>query len=121
LKAGSSCPPEATRTARTTAASIPGKASCKVAWFCVPGEIGRGGGGGGISSTASTGGCLGAPETPLTASLGTSSTSSGLELAYSEFRMHACGIEVYGKLTVGSVVGFSDMMKYGALILHRVR
>ena len=33
LKAGSSWPPEATRTARTTVASMVGKASCRVFWF----------------------------------------------------------------------------------------
>jgi len=43
LKAGSRSPREATSTARTTAASMLGKASISVAWFCEFGESGRGG------------------------------------------------------------------------------
>jgi len=53
LKAGSSSPREATRTALTTAASTFGNASSKVRWFWDCGEMGRGGFGGGSSSAAS--------------------------------------------------------------------
>lgn len=52
MKAGSTCPPLARKTALTTAASIEGKASFKVFSACCSGANGRGGLGGGASSAA---------------------------------------------------------------------
>lgn len=49
VNAGSICPLDATSTARTTAGSMVGKASCKVAWACCWGDMGRGGFGGRVS------------------------------------------------------------------------
>lgn len=49
VNAGSICPLEATNTARTTVGSIDGKASCKVAWACCWGDMGRCGFGWGVS------------------------------------------------------------------------
>ena len=51
LNAGSTFPPLARRTARTTAASIAGKASFKVFSACCMGFAGRGGFGGATSSS----------------------------------------------------------------------
>jgi hypothetical protein len=53
LKAGSTFPPLATRTALMTLLSMSGKASISVFCACCCGDMGRGGFGGGISVAAS--------------------------------------------------------------------
>ncbi len=55
LKAGSTFPPLAFRTALTTAASIEGKASFRVISACCAGAKGRGGLGGGMPSSPAGG------------------------------------------------------------------
>jgi hypothetical protein len=55
LKAGSTRPPLAVRTAFTTAASMLGKASFRVFSACCCGLRGRGGFGGGTSSSSTVG------------------------------------------------------------------
>lgn len=51
LKAGSTLPWLATKTALTTLGSVSGKASIRVASVCAMGLMGRGGFGGGVSSS----------------------------------------------------------------------
>lgn len=53
LKAGSTLPPLATKTALTTLLSMPGKASIRVFCACCCGDMGRGGFGGGMSVVSS--------------------------------------------------------------------